>query len=315
MELQETFNAPQGYFTIKVYDKNDKLIQKYEDPNQIMTRVPFNFLSMSYGGGRRGIGTPDGLSPEWPQDVKLSDFVIDCIALGTDGIDENEDPKALTPDMDMLFSEIRLWDGWANNTNTNSPDDMNKYIYQTHFDTSHATGDILEPATKINEGPSFPWDTVNNIPTYYSMDSNNPSSGGQNEATSMTVKSKNQDVIIDYEFVLGQYAGNGIWEKAVAFTEAGMYLRYDPIHLSDDSGIQNKPLGALFSMKTFPKVYKTEACWLKIHWTVVFGNSEADIIIITDDTTTSNFRAVLTPFYCGTNDGNLIETTAGYCEI
>ncbi len=196
-------------------------------------------------------------------------------------------------------------------------------MYQTHFEVSHKTGPNLVKADKSTEGPSLPWDCNDNKPTYYNMPYD-PNNGTQNEATSMTVKSTNENLQIDYEFTLGQYAGNGIWDTPVEYSEAALYMKYVPRHLddglspSDPSFVFGKPLGALFSMKTFPKVFKTEACWLKIHWTIVFGEGEVDVI--TDETTGNNFRAIVTPFYCDNLDPNdpnyqhnLIQTSLGDC--
>jgi len=325
MNLKSKLQPVKGYFSIEVYNsESNELIHKYEDYNQIMTRVPFNFLSMTYGGGRRGIASPDGLQAEWPSNIRLTDFVIDCVAFGTNGT-EDEIPKEITPDRDWMFSEENLWEAWANNTINQTEQDMDKYIYQTHFEVSHGTGPVLEPADKVTEGPSFPWDLGLNVPIYYDMDANDPNNGTTNPATSMSVKSSNENLRIDYEFLMGQYAGNGIWEHAPRFSEAGLYMKYNPVHLDDNilpgmpGYVPNKPLGALFSMKTFPDVPKTEACWFKVHWTIIFGNSDAEVNIITDDVYTGNFRAVIKPMDCtdpGDNSSSgVTQTIPGFCEV
>ena len=326
--LKNKLQPVKGHFVIESYDKDNNLIQKYEDHNTIMTRVPFNFLSMTYGGGRRGIATPDGLEAEWPDDITLDDFVIHAFAIGTDGT-ENDLPKEVTTDRDMMWSEEKLWEAWRNNSITQGTQDMDKYIYQIHFSPSHFTGPQLVYANKENEGPSFPWDLGTNKPIFYDMPGNDPSNGTQDENTSMMIKSSNDNLRIDYEVVLGQYAGNGIWELAPRYNEAALYMKYIPKHLndgipeSDPRWVPNKPIGALFSMKSFPDVPKTEACWFKIHWTIIFGDGDVEVNVITDEVYVGNFRAVLTPYECsdggnggtGGNNSTLVETTLGQCEL
>ncbi|RLD45396.1 MAG: hypothetical protein DRI86_05640 [Bacteroidetes bacterium] len=316
--FKERLQPVQGIFTVQVFNEHDVLIQEYKNKNTIMTRVPFNFLSLSYGGGRAGISR-DGVQAEWPV-MNLEDFNIDCIALGTDGVDQAFAPKEVLPNRDRLFSEDNLWDAYEAGTITQLEEDKDKYIYQMHFKTSHDTGPVLANGIKINEGPSLPWCSDDNVMKYYNMAYDPTNQNGTNtDATSMSIKSSNTNLRIDYEFVLGQYAGNGIWDTAVEYSEAALYMKYNPNHLGRGVACDHPdylfgdPLGALFSMKTFPVVKKTEACWMKIHWTIIFG--DADVNIITDTSSDLNFKTVLTPLCINEDPSNLSETQTGVCEL
>ena len=284
MQVTENMIPTRGEFTIETYDVNDNLIDTYNDNNRILARVPFNFSCMSYGTGCNGFGD------EWPDDINLDDFKIGTLAIGTDGIDVNGDIKVIECNRNMLYSEQNLWIAQSTSTITSQIDDMNKYVYQTTFDTqANGTTDPekMIGAVKTSEGPSFPWDIPNNLPAYYRSIPDG-ANGLLLEDTSMTVSSNHQELILKYEFTLGQFAGNGIWEYAPAFSEAALYMRYEP--KDQTSNIDGKPLGSMFSMKTFPKQYKTEACYFRIKWNIIFGtnvcpdNQEPEITLIGDDT-------------------------------
>lgn len=257
-----------GVFTIETYDVNNNLIDVYTDNNQIMARVPYNYACMTYGAGC------NGYENEWQSGITLSDLNIATIALGTDGVDENNIPKKIDCNRNMLFSEVNLWDAQSNSTITGQNEDMNKYVYQTSFTTvPNPSSDpaFMTPVSKVSEGPSFPWDFTNNKPLYYRMIPDG-SNGLLLSDTSMEVKTNHTDLTIKYEFTLGQFAGNGAWNLAPAFSEAALYMKYIPTSLSG-SGIDGKPLGAMFSMKTFPKHFKTEACYFRIKWNLIFGTN------------------------------------------
>lgn len=257
-----------GEFTIETYDINDNLIDTYQDNNKIMARVPFNYSCLTYGAGC------SGFSGEWPDNPTLSDFKISTIAMGSDGVDEDGVPREIECNRGMLFSEQNLWQAQYNDTITEQAEDLNKFVYQSTFNTQPnltTDEDFMTEAVKVNEGPSFPWDFDNNLPGYYKMVADG-SNGLQFPDTSMEIKSNHKELTLRYEFTLGQFAGNGVWQLAPAFSEAALYMQYIPKHL-DGSGIDGKPLGAMFSMKTFPKHFKTEACYFRIKWNLIFGTN------------------------------------------
>ncbi len=267
--FEDKLKPVKGYFSIETYDKNDNLINFYEDRNKIMARVPYTIVGLFYGSESRGYNN------ELPPNTPASDLAIGTIAIGTDGIDSAGFEREIECNRDMLFSEKKLWEGKDLNTNSNSLEDINKFVYQTSFSSNipnEQNPEELVKASKITEGPSFPWDSSENKPLYYRADSTN----NDFEDTSMTVKSSMLDGYISYEFTLGQFAGNGIWTQAPAFSEAALYMKYIPASYatSVDDG---RPLGALFSMKTFPKQFKTEACYFRIKWKLIFGTESCDL--------------------------------------
>jgi len=267
MNLKDKMTPLKGYFRIETYDKHDKLINVYEDNNRIMVRVPYNFACVTYGMGCAGFG-------DWPSGgLNIEDLAISCIAIGTDGVDDEGELKEVSCDRDMLYSEENLWQAQATGSISELDIDMDKYVYQTSFDTNinPINNDDMVKATKSSEGPSFPWDFSTNYPKFYRM--SGPGNGLEFEDTSMTVLSKIDSLELKYEFTLGQFAGNGVWMKAPTFNEAALYMRYIPTSVVNQYPSADI-LGAMFSMKTFPNQYKTEACYFRIKWNIIFGESE-----------------------------------------
>ncbi len=264
----EKMKPTRGEFTIETYDINDNLIDTYQDNNRIMARTPFNFACMTYGAGCSGFNN------EWPDNITLDDFRVGAVAIGTDGIDEDDIPKEIECNRNMLFSEQNLWLAQAADAVTGQDTDLNKFVYQTSFNTQTNNSTDIEkmmPVVKTTEGPSFPWDYDNNLPAYYRMIPDNIN-GLQFPDTSMEIVSNHQELTLKYEFTLGQFAGNGVWQLAPAFSEAALYMKYIPKDAAG-SGIDGKPLGAMFSMKTFPKHFKTESCYFRIKWNLIFGTN------------------------------------------
>lgn len=267
-KIIEKMKPTRGEFTIETYDLDDNLIDTYSDHNQIMARTPFNYACLTYGAGCNGFNN------EWPLNPTFDDFRVGVLAVGSDGVDEDGIPKTIECNRNMLYSEQNLWAAQTAGSISGQDTDLNKYVYQTSFDTvandSSDETKMME-AIKTTEGPSFPWDFDNNIPEFYRMVPDN-SNGLEFSDTSMTVKTNHQELTLAYEFTLGQFAGNGVWELAPAFSEAALYMNYIPRD-AEGSGIDGKPLGAMFSMKTFPKHFKTEACYFRIKWNLIFGTN------------------------------------------
>ena len=241
-----------GYFKVdKIVD--GEVVDTYEDNNTIMARIPQAFAGIASGY----------------HTLNLEEYSIGCISFGTGGTRfdtlQNEVPKEVRNDRTMLFSEFDFW-----NTPTqieqSQPTIPDKYknVYQTSFGVV-PKGDIggntafMEAFNVSDEGSTFPhtdWvpDNYRGSPLGVADDRN-----GVVGAVSL------QSNVIFYSVTMGQFAGNSDTDKAVAYTEAGLYLK-----LGKDVDAVGNPLGTLFSMKTFPPQWKNSTCSLKIEWKLFF---------------------------------------------
>jgi len=251
--MQDKMIPIKGYFKIEKI-KDQKVIDTYEDKNTIMARIPELFAGMSSGYFQ----------------ANLDKYTIGCIALGTGGstIDTlgNEVPKAVRDNRQMLFSEYDFWNTPNQISQGQTPIlDKNKYVYQLSF-YNEPRGDLNQNISTSadlllsNEGSTYPhtdWvpDTYRSTPYSYVTDNQHGLTGNMNLRQNA----------ITYTFTLGQFTGNNSDNTAKAYTEAGLYF-----NLGKDADIIGKPLGTLFSMKTFPSQFKTSDCALRITWRLFF---------------------------------------------
>ena len=219
-----------GDFKIELIE-DDKVIQKYEEKNQIMNPI-FNWTSRTVYGG--GLWKP-----------KIEDFMIHCVVLGTDGVDEFNNPKKINPWRDNLFSEENFWE--------NSYDQKKSFLYQATFKQPDTLDEHY--AEKLNEGPNIP-----DITQYRGRAFNDP----KYKEAGLFIKRSYDHQTIRQEIYLGKFAGNGpaSW-NGVDYSEAALYLTRGATELGDK-------LGTIFSMKTFPKMKKTDSCIIKITWDILF---------------------------------------------
>ncbi len=247
-----------GYFKIEKIVEGE-VVDTYEDKNTVMARIPQLFA-----------GTVSGNFTQ-----NLSEHVIGCFSLGTGGTRYdtlgNEVPKLVRDDRIMLFSEHDFW-----NTPTQieegQPEVIDKFkrVYQTSFniinngDLGHNTS-FLTPIEVSNQGTTFPH--TNWVPDNY-RDYSTPAQ----DADGLIGRMSLQQNVIQYEYTLGQFAGNADDDIAIPYTEAGMYLKLNADTKLDgnDDPILGNPLGTLFSMKAFPPQYKNSTCSLRINWKLFF---------------------------------------------
>jgi hypothetical protein len=84
----------------------------------------------------------------------------------------------------------------------------------------------------------------------------------------LTGKVKQYHNVIEYEFTLGQLAGNGPTGLS-RISEAALYTKY--LDYIDRREPRNgSTLGQLFSMKTFPVVFKDSSCSIVVTWKLYF---------------------------------------------
>lgn len=256
--MNDKMTPIRGYFKIERIE-DGKVVDTYEDKNTVMVRIPQLFA-----------GTVSGNFTK-----KLEENVIGCLSLGTGGtrIDTlgNVVPKEVRSDRTMLFSEHDFW-----NTPTQIAEgqphvaDKYKWVYQTSFDViahgdlGHNTSFMSDIEVK-NQGTTFPH--TNWVPDNY-RNTTPPASDPEGLIGRMSL----QQNVIQYEYTLGQFAGNADDDVAIPYTEAGMYLKLDADTKLDDFGdpIIGNPLGTLFSMKSFPEQWKNSTCSLRIEWKLFF---------------------------------------------
>ncbi len=186
--------------------------------------------------------------------LSIEDMELVCFAIGTDGIDSDGAPKEYDSTRVRLFSEDNFWNDGAQYNDS----DMKRYVYQVTFEQTD-NENVAEDLNTTNEGATFPVDA-----------SGNPMRYRENiigvDATKLTVNSTFSNNIIEFNFHLGQFAGNGCerWSLAPKFSEAALYMRRSATSLGDH-------LGTIFSMRTFPELPKTDACSIKIKWVIDFN--------------------------------------------
>ncbi len=224
-----------GQFGIQVLSPDGEVLSEFYDQNKIVDNVPFQFSRLIAGET-----TPD--------------LNIVTIALGTGGTLSGT-PKEVPGYRNRLFSEADFWDNGPVGDDT----DVNKYVYQTTFDIDSPINSTPKKLIINNEGGTFP--ETNSIP-----DSFRGAPGAfPEESFDGTIAFNGYS--IKYEFLLGQLRGNGLntWADAPAFSEAALYMSHN-----STSG-PTVDLGTIFSMKTFPDHIKTEDCYIKITWELIFG--------------------------------------------
>jgi len=239
-----------GYFKVeRIID--GKVVDTYEDKNTVMARIPQLFAGMASGYYTEN----------------LDKYMIGCIAVGTGGtrLDtlDNEVPKLVRDNRTMLFSEFDFWNTPTQISEGQPPvSDKNKLVYQTSFNVP-TRGDNGEntatpaPIEVQNEGATYPH-------TDWTPDNYRGTPAVLPEDGVIGTMSLQQNVI-QYNIVMGQYAGNNDNDSARGYTEAGLYLK-----LNEDIYSTGNPLGTLFSMKTFPPQWKTSECSLRIEWKLFF---------------------------------------------
>ena len=234
----------EGRFKIELFDHTqNKVIQSFEETNMIMNPVAELYSHMASH-------TEDVYSPP----LQITDFNIIAFALGTDGLNADETPKDIDPTWTQLNSERRFWtEGPSHNDG-----DMKKYVYQVTFEQDSHDGTEHDCLVQ-NEGGTFPVD-ASGQPLYY----REVISGV--DSVKMLASSTYSNNIITFKFHLGQFAGNGCpdWTLAPTFSEAALYMRRGATTSGDS-------LGTIFSMKTFPKMPKTDSCSIKVEWILDFN--------------------------------------------
>lgn len=241
--MNDKFTPIEGYFKVDLI-KDGKVIDSYEDKNTIMARIPELVAGRSCGF----------------YTARPEECIIGTIALGTAGERTdafgNKVPKIVRNTREMLFSELAFW-------NTDVEDhiefDRNKYVYQTTFivPPKGDLGQNVSAATPLeiqNEGATYPH--VDGVPTDYRL-SPQPVDNGLTGTISL------RQNVVEYNFTLGQYAGNADDDSVINYNEAGLYLGAQ----AQEDG---NPLGLLFSMKAFPSQPKNSTCSLKITWKLFF---------------------------------------------
>lgn len=227
----------EGRFSIQLIDaETGKVIQEHKENNKIMYPL-YNWVSnLNYK------------PTSW---LKPEDFIIHCVALGTDGIDEFNNPKKIAVQRPQLFSEENFWNG-------NYLAHETAYVYQATFEAP--TENTLHYAVKTDEGATYPH--VSGIPSNYrGIPYNDPA---QKEA-GLSIKRSFENNTITHEIYLGKFAGNGLpnWGY-VDYSEAAIYMTRAATSTGDK-------LGAILAMKTFPKMRKTDTCIIKIKWDLVYN--------------------------------------------
>jgi len=232
-----------GHFKIQSIDaKTGKVLQEYEDYNKVVIWVYQMFASIVYGYS-------DTSLPE------IEDFMIHSFAIGTNGVEPNGELKPIEYNSTKLYSETNFWD-----TPDYTGEERNAYVYQATF-AKPSTVDT-HFSTKYNEGATYPAWSLGEPKAYRGTPYN--SEHGVNGALSIRRSFSNS--ILRQEFYLGTLAGNGhpMWDEAPEFSEAALYMPKNATAKGDS-------LGTLFSMKTFPKMKKTDACVIKINWNLDFS--------------------------------------------
>ena len=227
-----------GYFKIESIDENGNVIESYEDHNKIVVWVYHSFADAVYG--------------YTPPDV--DDCRIQAVALGTDGVDEYNNLRSIDNEQKKLYSETNFWD-----TPDYNGEEWNAYVYQATF-TKPSTNDP-HYAYKTNEGTTYPAWSLGNPKDYRGVAYNSEDS----LEGCLSIRRSYQNKIIHQEIYLGKLAGNGhpMWEQSPEFSEAALYM--------PEGTTTGDSLGTMFSMKTFPKMKKSEYCVIKITWDLDFN--------------------------------------------
>jgi hypothetical protein len=250
----------QGYFKIDTLDKNGKITSTYEDKNTIMARVPELLAGQ--------------ISGMYKKDIAKN--IICTLAIGTGGVKDdslgNKIPKTVRDDRTELFAEEAFWD--MSSTTPPSPQTEESRVYQQSFTTT-AHGDLNKNMAIFYDldlqtnGSTIPFDPATGYPLNYLT---KPS---VNEDENIVGEFMNRGREIKYIFTVGQFAANDISNTAIPYSEAGLYLQFDS-HPNLLDGINaphqasTNPLGQLFSMKTFPIVYKDSSCSIDFTWRLYF---------------------------------------------
>ena len=227
----------QGHFKIQVIE-DGVVIDSYEDYNKIVVWV-YNL----FGRSVYGYQPPD-----------IDEYRIQAFAIGTDGATADGIIKDIANDQKKMYSEINFWD----NPNYTG-EERNAYVYQATF-TKPGTNDP-HFAYKINEGATYPaWGLGS--PKDYRGEAYNEEDSLEG---CLSIRRSFQNSVLKQEIYLGKLAGNGhpMWEEAPEFSEAALYM--------PEGTASGDSLGTMFSMKTFPKMKKTDACVIKINWDLDFS--------------------------------------------
>ncbi len=269
--MTDRLQPVRGYFKIEQIDKDGNTLSTYENQNTVMARIP-ELLA----GQMSGLFTKD-----------IRQYVIGCIALGTDGSykDSNgEDiPKNVDDARTQMFSEHNFWDtkdkiqrnlDFFNDGEPLEPviGDDKKRVYQMSF-TVAPRGDRSQNPTSLKalqgntQGCTIPYDTTGDpadtppVPTYQ------PTTYTQQFPADVKSQFRGMNSNIGreirYNFTLDVDAGNNPNNTPVGYNEAALYLVLDAAE-------DGNPLGQLFSMKTFKPVYKDNTCALRIEWNLFF---------------------------------------------
>jgi len=235
----------QGHFKIEKVFPDGSIETHYEDHNQIM--LPFASLIANAVAKRK-----DEISPS----ISVEDIEIIAFAMGTDGVKSSGTPKTFPTNRRRLFSEYNFWYGSITNTNA----DMKSYVYQITFEQNNTVEGPQTDVTRTDEGATFPVDNNGNPIDYRGHVTGT-------DSVKMTAKTTFQNNILSFEFVLGQFAGNGIpdWTVAPTFSEAALYGRRGA------NSTTGNPLGTIIAMKTFPALPKTDTCAIRVKWDLNFS--------------------------------------------
>lgn len=249
-----------GYFKVdKIVD--GEIVDTYEDKNTVMARIPQLYAGQASGKFKRDI----------------DQYVIGCFALGTGGTRTdtlgNEVIKTVRDDRNMLFSEFDFWNTPTQITEGQPavPDDK-KLVHQVTFEVA-PDGDnglnpsFLQPWSRVNYGDNSVHTDWIPDPAVY----RNTVPPVDDDHAIVGEVSLQQNVI-EYNITVGQFAANADNDNAIPYTEAGLYLKLGADSALDENNevIVGKPLGTLFSMKTFPAQWKNSTCSLKIQWKLFF---------------------------------------------
>ncbi len=256
-----------GFFKVERLNPNGEVIDSFEKKNMVMARVPEVIA-----------GQVSGLYQKYVQD-----HLIASIAIGTGGLRKNAlgglDPTPVQNDRVSLFSERNFWktkqDAAAGRPTIPM---MDKFVYQSTFEAS-PFGDMGGNTAASSElsiqnfGPTYPiWESSdpllpnNSFIGFPKSYRGNKPGALNNEKFTGTVSQRQN--MIEYNFTLGQFAGN--WPNVlVGYNEAALYMRLDSNN-SPGKPENGNPLGTLFSMVTFPNQWKDNTCAIRINWKIYF---------------------------------------------
>ncbi len=258
--MTDRLHPIKGYFKIEQIDINGNVLSTQENKNTVMARIPELLAGQVSGIYTKNIG----------------DYVIGCIAVGTDGSYKDSNghdiPKNVDDRRTQMFSEHNFWDSEdradriASGSKEGIIGDDKKRVYQMSFGVD-PRGDREQNPTSLTllqgktQGCTLPYGTLTDPDPYLPIKYTETFPGD----THSQFRGMNSNIgrEIKYNFTLDVDAGNNPNNTPVPYNEAAMYLVLD----SADDG---HPLGQLFSMKTFKPVYKDNTCVLRIEWNLFF---------------------------------------------